>query len=76
MLFRFRRHGRVRLFIVFIVILIILSFFVNKWFIYTPSSLDFLELNACPACFGVQLCHLFGTNHVQLSGLMRESRKI
>ena len=36
--------------------------------VYRPSDLAFLELNACPACFGVHLCQLFGTDRVQLAG--------
>ncbi|UJR31397.1 hypothetical protein I4U23_018891 [Adineta vaga] len=33
----------------------------------------FIELNSCPACFGVRLCHLFGTDRVQLTGWQRFS---
>jgi len=70
MQFRFRRNRRFRSFLLLILLFLILSFIVYKFFIYTPSNLHFIELNSCPACFGVHLCPLFGTNHVQLSGLM------
>ncbi|CAF3843133.1 unnamed protein product [Rotaria sp. Silwood1] len=73
MQFRFRRTCRIRWFLILLVVFIILFFSINKWLIYTPSSIGFLELNTCPACFGISLCHLFGTNNVQLSGWQRFS---
>ncbi|CAF3662262.1 unnamed protein product [Rotaria sordida] len=70
---RFRRTCRIRWFLILFIVLIILFFLINKWLIYTPLSIDFLELNACPTCFGISLCHLFETNNVQLSGWQRFS---
>ncbi|CAF2709507.1 unnamed protein product [Rotaria sp. Silwood2] len=73
MQFRFTRTCRIRWFLTLFVVLIILFLLINKWLIYTSSSIAFLEVNACPACFGISLCHVFETNAVELSGWQRFS---
>ena len=64
-------HRRYRLFRVCCTLVLLCSallLLIRHWFVYHPSDLAFLELNACPACFGVHLCQLFGTDRVQLAG--------
>ena len=73
MKFRVKRHCRLRLLLVALLLFILSSFFFHKYFVYSPSSLPFIELHSCPACFGVRLCHLFGTHHVRLSGFISTS---
>ncbi|CAF1427927.1 unnamed protein product [Adineta ricciae] len=73
MSFKFKRFCRWRLCLLYIPLLFILYLIFNNLFIYSPSNLRFVELNSCPACFGVRLCHLFGTNAVQLTGWQRFS---
>ncbi|CAF1429677.1 unnamed protein product [Adineta ricciae] len=73
MSFKLKRFCRWRLCLLYIPLLFILYVIFNNLFIYSPSSLRFIELNSCPACFGVRLCHLFGTNDVQLTGWQRFS---
>ncbi|CAF1308674.1 unnamed protein product [Rotaria magnacalcarata] len=73
MQFRFRRLCRIRWILVFIIVLVSSFFAINKWLIYTPFSSDFVELETCPACFGISLCDLFKTKDVQLSGWERFS---
>ncbi|CAF3804069.1 unnamed protein product [Adineta steineri] len=70
---KIKRRCRFRRFLIFPLLSIIVFFILIKSFIYSPSNLDFIELNSCPACFGVHLCPLFGTPYVQLSGWQRFS---
>ena len=70
-MFLIRRRRRFCLLIV--ASLIFITVFISEKLIVTPSNSNFLELDSCPKCFGIDLCPSLNNGNFRFTGFSRLS---